>query len=83
MESVKHLDPQTAARFEVALRDVAYRAFRVSLLTTQLEAEAKRIGIAVLDTDRPQSNSICYPIDTTREQAVRMTLAGGYPYGEP
>ena len=83
MESLPRLDLQLAARFEVVLRDTAYRVWRVSLLTKQLEAEAARIGLPVLDTDRPQANTTCYPIDTTREEAVRMTKAAGYPYGEP
>ena len=83
LESLSRLNLHLAARFEVVLRDAAYRGFRVSLLTRQLEAEAKRIDLRIPDTTRPQSNSICYPIDTTREEALRLTKAAGYPWGEP
>ena len=83
LENIGRLDLPTAAHYQAVLRDAAFRAWRIRTLTAQAEVEVKQLGLEVKANERPMSNSPCFPIDTTPDQAAQMNKAAGYPYGEP
>ena len=80
LEHVQRLDSAGALQFNATLQDARYRNWRLALVTDQLFAMAKVLGLHALPNTTPSDRSACLPITTTRERANQLSV---WPIGEP
>jgi hypothetical protein len=80
LEHVHRLDPGAQFALNVTLQDARYRDWRLALVTSQLFAMARGLGLHATRNSTPESPSVCLPITTSRAQADRVSV---WPFGEP
>lgn len=80
LERLQRLDEPTLADLNSAVQDARYRAWRVALISSEIATGAKELKLAPISNTSPASRSVCYPMDTTRDAANRMSKL---PFGEP
>lgn len=80
LERLQRLDEPTLSDLNAAVQDARYRAWRVALISSEIATGAKELKLAPIPNASPASRSVCYPMNTTREAANRMSKL---PFGEP
>ena len=81
LEGQHHLSETTASSMRSVLSQARYSDWRINLGFAQARRRADGLGIAmILDPTLRGSNSVCVPIGTPREVAIKQS---GTPYGEP
>jgi hypothetical protein len=81
LEGQHHLSETTASSMRSVLSQARYSDWRISLGFAQARKKADGLGIAMIsDPTLRGSNSVCVPISTPREIAIKQS---GSPYGEP
>ena len=80
LERLQRLDEPTLADLNGAVQDARYRAWRVALISSEISAGANELKLAAIPNSSPATRSVCYPINTTREEANRISRL---PFGEP
>lgn len=80
LERLHSLDEPTLADLNAAVQDSRYRAWRVALITSEISAGANELKLLAIPNSSPASQSVCYPINTTRDAANRVSKL---PFGEP
>lgn len=73
LETLPSLDVQSRANLITALHEARYANFRIILATVQSRERAQAIGVEAGRSPYSEgSRSVCVPINTGREQALRM-----------
>jgi hypothetical protein len=80
VERLHSLDEPTLADLNAAVQDARYRAWRVALISSEILTGANELKLAATSNTSPASRSVCYPMNTTREAANRVSKL---PFGEP
>lgn len=81
IEGQEHLSDVTAATLRGVLNQARYIDWRIRIAFTQTSKKARATGIAIKrGSDYAGSQSICVPIQTPREIALKLSRS---PYGEP
>jgi hypothetical protein len=84
LETLPTLDAESRANLIEALEEARYANFRILVAAEQAKTLAKNTGVqAVRSPYAEGSRSACIPINTTREQALKMTIVGRSPIAEP
>lgn len=80
LERLRSLDETTLADLNSAVQDARYRAWRVALISREIRAGANELKLAATPNASPASRSVCYSMNTTRDEANRVSKL---PFGEP
>lgn len=80
LERLHSLDEPTLADLNAAVQDARYRGWRVARISSEISTGANELNLAAIPNSRPASQSVCYPINTTRDAANRVSKL---PFGEP
>jgi len=80
LERLHSLDEPTLADLNAAVQDARYRGWRVARISSEIFAGANELNLAAIPNSSPASRSVCYPINTTRDAANRLSKL---PFGEP
>ena len=80
VERLHSLNEPTLADLNAAVQDARYRAWRVALISSEILTGANELKLAATSNASPASRSVCYPMNTTREAANRVSKL---PFGEP
>jgi hypothetical protein len=81
LEILPRLDPAAAKDMVEALEDARYANWRIKTNTLQVENMARKAGYEVRSLDLPPgSRSICIPLRTTREDALKIIKAQRGPH---
>ena len=80
LERLQRLDEPTLADLNAAVQDGRYRAWRIALISSEISAGANELKLAAIPNSSPATRSVCYPMNTTREAANRVSRL---PFGEP
>jgi hypothetical protein len=80
LERVHSLDEPTLADLNAAVQDASYRAWRVALISNEISTGANELKLAGTLNSSPATRSVCYPMNTTRDAANRISKL---PFGEP
>jgi hypothetical protein len=80
LEHLRRLTPQAVIDLNAVLADARLRNWRVNLETGQLMQQASALHLNRLKNDFPASRSVCLPLSTRRQDAVRKSA---FSVGEP
>lgn len=80
LERLQSVDEPTLSDLNEAIQDARYRAWRVALISSEISTGANELKLAAIPNSSPASRSVCYPMDTTRAAANRISKL---PFGEP
>jgi hypothetical protein len=80
VERLHSLNEPALADLNGAVQDARYRAWRVALISSEILTGANELKLAATSNASPASRSVCYPMNTTREAANRVSKL---PFGEP
>jgi hypothetical protein len=80
LERLHRLDEPTLVELNSAVQDARYRAWRVALISSEISTAAKELKLAAIPNSSPATRSVCYPMNTTRDAANRVSKL---PFGEP
>ena len=80
LEHLRRLTPQAVIDLDAVVQDARYRAWRVNLETRQLIEQARALHLDRLKNDFPASRSVCLPMSTARQDAIRQ---GAFAVGDP
>jgi type II secretory pathway pseudopilin PulG len=80
LEHLRRLTPQAVIDLDAVVQDARYRAWRVNLETGQLIEQARALHLDRLKNDFPASRSVCLPMSTARQDAIRQSA---FAVGEP
>ena len=80
VERLHSLNEPTLADLNAAVQDARYRAWRVALISSEILTGANELKLAATSNASPASRSVCYPMNTNREAANRVSKL---PFGEP
>jgi len=80
LERLHSLDEPTLADLNGAVQDARYRAWRVALISSEISTGGRELKLAAIPNSSPASHSVCYPMNTTRDAANRISKL---PFGEP
>jgi type II secretory pathway pseudopilin PulG len=80
LEHLRRLTPQAVIDLDAVVQDARYRAWRVKLETGQLLEQARVLRLDRLKNDFPASRSVCLPMSTKRQDALRQSA---FAVGEP
>lgn len=84
LETLPSLDPVSRWNLIEALHEARYANFRILIATAQTQGLATGMGITTKKSPYEQgSMSICIPMNTKREDALKMTIKGRAPIAEP
>lgn len=84
LETLPSIDGQSRANLIEALHEARYANFRIIVASAQSLERAEAIGIEPGRSPYGKgSRSACIPMDTPREQALKMTMIGRYFLAEP
>lgn len=80
LERLHRLDGSTLTDLNEAVQDARYRAWRVALISSEITSGADELKLTPTPNTSPATRSVCYPMNTTREAANRISKL---PFGEP
>jgi len=77
LETLPSLDPATRAHLIEALHEARYANFRIKIAGFQARDQAKAIGARAQSWQASEGSlSVCVPMATVREEAVKRTIRG-------
>lgn len=80
LEHLRRIRPEGLLELRGKVEDARYRRWRINQQTMLLLPAAARLELKAIGNDIPAPRSICVPMDTPRDRALRLS---GSPYGEP
>lgn len=84
LETLPSLDQVSRWNLIEALHEARYANFRILIATAQTRSLAKGIGLTTKKSPYEEgSMSICIPMQTSRDDALKMTIRGRSPIAEP
>ena len=85
LETLPELDAAARLQLIQALHRARYANFRVKVANVQITARAREVGLAPADWKNTSggSRSVCIPMNTTREAAIKQTVPGRTAIAEP
>lgn len=84
LESFPSLDAQARDRLIEALHEARYANFRIKVASVQLGEMARALGVPPGPWSANEgSRSVCVPMNTTRDEAMKQTVRGHVPIAEP
>ena len=84
LETLPSLDAVSRWNLIEALHEARYANFRILIATAQTRDLARGIGLKTKKSPYEQgSMSICIPMHTARNDALKMTIRGRHPIAEP
>lgn len=84
LATLPSLDPQSRARLIDALNEARYANFRIKVAASQGADGARELGLRTRRSPfKEGSRSVCIPMNTPRDEAVKIATKGREAYGEP
>ncbi len=84
LETLPALDVDSRGRLVEALQDARYANFRIRVAAVQTREQADAVGVKTRRSPYSEgSRSVCIPMDTRREDAMRLTTPGRTAIAEP
>jgi len=84
LETLSSLDSQTRWSLTEALHQARYANFRIVIAGANSRDHAKAVGVRTERSPYGEgSRSVCVPMNTPRDQALKMTVIGRSPIAEP
>lgn len=78
------LESRVRADLLTALLEARYANFRIKVAASQAHDAARELGIRTVRSPFPEgSRSVCIPMNTPRDQAMKIATQGREEYGEP
>lgn len=78
------LEPETRASLVEALLEARYANFRIKVAAAQAHDAAKELKLKTVRSPFPEgSRSVCIPMNTPRDEAMKIATDGREDYGEP
>lgn len=84
LETLPNIDPLSRSNLVQALHEARYANFRIKVAAVQTQERARAAGLLRGHSPYGEgSRSVCIPMNTARDVALKMTIRNGFVIAEP